>query len=113
MELVKHKLSLTEKVEVAQKIKWAKQNFFENAKFKKEKEKRQIQCLADEKGILQHQNDNKKKIIRNNYENLYDQEKISEDKIKQYLQEAKVPKVPKTVRTTLNERIAMFELRGN
>ncbi|XP_032094913.1 cytochrome P450 2C15-like [Thamnophis elegans] len=66
--------------------------------------------MIDKKIMLHYQNYNKKIIIQNYYENLYDQEELSEDKMKQYLEEARQPKVPEVVRTILNEKITMFDL---
>uniref|UniRef100_A0A2D4P039 Uncharacterized protein n=1 Tax=Micrurus surinamensis TaxID=129470 RepID=A0A2D4P039_MICSU len=80
MEITKHKIELIEKEELAQKIKSAKQNYFEDAnkpgrwlayKFRKERESRKINQLINEQGQICYGNTEKKKIVQNYYERLY------------------------------------------
>uniref|UniRef100_A0A8C6VAE5 Reverse transcriptase domain-containing protein n=1 Tax=Naja naja TaxID=35670 RepID=A0A8C6VAE5_NAJNA len=119
MDITKHKMELMEKEELAQKIKNAKQNYFEDAnkpgrwlayKLRKERESRKISHLIDEGGHPCYGNEGKKRIIQDYYGKLYYQESIQEEKIKQYIQKAKLPQIPKDIEIMLEENITMMEL---
>uniref|UniRef100_A0A8C6XJK4 Reverse transcriptase domain-containing protein n=1 Tax=Naja naja TaxID=35670 RepID=A0A8C6XJK4_NAJNA len=107
-----------EKEELAQKSKNAKQNYFEDAnkprrwltyKLRKERESRRISHLIDE-GHVCYGSEEKKRIIQDYYGKLYYQDNIQEEKIKQYLQNAKLPQIPKDIEIMLEGNITMMEL---
>uniref|UniRef100_A0A670XUF9 Reverse transcriptase domain-containing protein n=1 Tax=Pseudonaja textilis TaxID=8673 RepID=A0A670XUF9_PSETE len=119
MDIIKHKMGLIEKEELAQKIRGAKQNYFEDAnkpgrwlayKLRKEKESRKILQLIDDQGQVCYGSNEKKEIIRDYYGKLYTQENIDEERVKQYLQNAKLPQIPKEIETMLESNITMMEL---
>uniref|UniRef100_A0A670Z4I1 Reverse transcriptase domain-containing protein n=1 Tax=Pseudonaja textilis TaxID=8673 RepID=A0A670Z4I1_PSETE len=112
-------MDLIDKEELAQKIRNAKQNYFEDAnkpgrwlayKLRKEKESRKILQLIDDQGKTCHGSKEKKEIIYDFYKHLYKKEDIDEEKVKQYLQNANLPKIPKEIEEMLGSNITMMEL---
>uniref|UniRef100_A0A670XY46 exodeoxyribonuclease III n=1 Tax=Pseudonaja textilis TaxID=8673 RepID=A0A670XY46_PSETE len=102
IDLVKHKINLNVQEDLAQKIKLAKQNYFENAnkpgtwlahKIKKEQEKRMVIALPDQEEKLCTQTQEKKKIAKEFFMKLYKQEEKPEESIDQYLNEKNLPKI--------------------
>uniref|UniRef100_A0A670YX33 Reverse transcriptase domain-containing protein n=1 Tax=Pseudonaja textilis TaxID=8673 RepID=A0A670YX33_PSETE len=119
MDIIKHKMGQAEKEELAQKIRSAKQNYFEDAnkpgrwlayKLRKEKESRKIVQLIDDQGQMCYGNKEKKTIIQDFYGQLYKQEDFDEERIKLYLQNANLPKISEETEKMLESTITMMEL---
>uniref|UniRef100_A0A670ZAD8 Reverse transcriptase domain-containing protein n=1 Tax=Pseudonaja textilis TaxID=8673 RepID=A0A670ZAD8_PSETE len=107
------------KIEVS--LRRSKQNYFEHAnkpgrwlsyKLKKEKEKRLIHQLIDEKGIPQHEIEKKKDIILNYFQRLYKKEEINEDKIRTYLENTNDKTIGEGDKELLNKDITWSELKS-
>uniref|UniRef100_A0A670XQU1 Reverse transcriptase domain-containing protein n=1 Tax=Pseudonaja textilis TaxID=8673 RepID=A0A670XQU1_PSETE len=71
--------------------------------------KENIQLIDDQRQIC-YGSKEKKEIIRDYYGKLYTQENIDDERVKQYLQNANLPQIPKEIEIMLESNITMMEL---
>uniref|UniRef100_A0A670Z1A6 Reverse transcriptase domain-containing protein n=1 Tax=Pseudonaja textilis TaxID=8673 RepID=A0A670Z1A6_PSETE len=81
-------------------------------KLKKKKEKRLIYQLIDSKGDTYQEIEQKKEIIHKYFEDLYKREDVSEDRIKNYLDEVKDKAIGEEMAELLNKDITESELKS-
>uniref|UniRef100_A0A2D4ML09 Reverse transcriptase domain-containing protein n=1 Tax=Micrurus spixii TaxID=129469 RepID=A0A2D4ML09_9SAUR len=80
-------------------------------KLKKEKERKTIKTLQDENEIPHHLAEEKQSIAQKYFAALYTQDEIPEERIKQYLNEKKLPTIPDLTKEMLNVEITMTEMK--
>uniref|UniRef100_A0A2D4K5G4 Uncharacterized protein n=1 Tax=Micrurus paraensis TaxID=1970185 RepID=A0A2D4K5G4_9SAUR len=117
--IARHELNIEEQEEMVKNLRRAKQKNFEHAnkpgrwlsfKLKKEREKRTIQQLQDEKGIYHSDLEKKKQIIYQYFQGLYKKEEVEEEYIRKYLEKEQTPIITEELKENLNRKITTGEV---
>uniref|UniRef100_A0A2D4PRZ8 Uncharacterized protein n=1 Tax=Micrurus surinamensis TaxID=129470 RepID=A0A2D4PRZ8_MICSU len=120
LALRKHEMNIVDQEELTKKLQYIKQNHFEHAnkpgrwlayKLKKRIPKRTIYQLLDKNGQIEADLEKKKEIVREYFENLYDQDRVELNKIETYLKEGTLQLLSEDKKKILNKKITLSEIR--
>ncbi|XP_060100332.1 uncharacterized protein LOC132575538, partial [Heteronotia binoei] len=114
-----HQINALLAEEIEKKLKWARQNYFENAnkvsrwlayRLRKEKEKKIIKMLKNQAKEEVFQNSQLKEIIQDFYRNLYKKQRIDLPKQEDYIKGVEMKQLTREQKASLENPISIQEI---